>query len=655
MHTNRHMLPVMAVDPSSTPPVAGRLIRFPAGLFIHTLYLLPSTFLAIMAYLHRWVAEDAFIDLRVALHLISGLGPLYNPGERVEAYTNPLWIALLALWGLTGQPLETGAVALGLGCSVGGLLATQAGASVLIRRLDDPLTPAGARMILPFGTIVLAVLPPMWDFATSGLETGLTFGWLGLTFWLVVQAADSPISSPGRHLIRLAYVADRPQRAHWLPAAAVVGLGPLIRPDLALFSAAFLLALILSALQAAERKQVIAGSLKMALAAGALPLAYQLFRMGYFATLVPNTALAKEAGLANWSQGMRYLTNFIGPYQLWVPLALLSTAWVAQLCRALQRRDRTSTVLILAPSFAAGLHAAYIVGIGGDFMHARMLLPALFGLLLPVGVTRPIGLFWSFWDNMFFKAASALLIVWAAVCSLWLRMPYGSVIGEDGIANERTFYAKHAGHANPVVLDDYRAMTWVQDGWMLRRRAQTGTGSTVPAAHRALMLNSQASCSGTTVEVQRYGCTEKPEVPRELPLAPGAYPNARLVVIRRNIGLVGYAAGPHVHIVDRFGLADPLAARLRLERRGRPGHEKALPNEWVVARFSAPNVQQESPAEAAARAAWACGDLATLRQAIEEPLSLRRFLENMRLSVQLTRLRIPADPEQAQHEICRQG
>ncbi|MER3484798.1 MAG: hypothetical protein C4345_01265, partial [Chloroflexota bacterium] len=153
------------------------------------LILAPVIMLAVLAYRRRWVTEDAFIDVRVVQHLLAGYGPVFNVGERVEAYTSPLWIALLALWGLTSQPIEIGAVVLGLLCSAGGLLAAQAGALALAHRLwRHTGKRSGPWVAVPLGAAVVAALPPMWDFATSGLETGLVFGWLGLAYWLLVRA-----------------------------------------------------------------------------------------------------------------------------------------------------------------------------------------------------------------------------------------------------------------------------------------------------------------------------------------------------------------------------------------------------------------------------------------------------------------------------------
>lgn len=50
-----------------------------------------------LAYLCRFVQDDAFISFRYAANLIAGHGLVFNPGERVEGYTNFLWTALMAI------------------------------------------------------------------------------------------------------------------------------------------------------------------------------------------------------------------------------------------------------------------------------------------------------------------------------------------------------------------------------------------------------------------------------------------------------------------------------------------------------------------------------------------------------------------------------
>jgi arabinofuranosyltransferase len=127
--------------------------------------------------------------------------------------------------------------------------------------------------------------------------------------------------------------------------------------------------------------------------------------------------------------------------------------------------------------------------------------------------------------------------------------------------------------------------------------------------------------------------------------------------VSANVGMFGFAASREVQVVDLHGLGDPLAARLRLVRRDRAGHEKLLPNEWVVARFadparaSAPVVT--SAATAAAERALACGDLARLLQAIREPMSFGRAISNIGFSFTATTLRFSAEPSTAASELCR--
>jgi arabinofuranosyltransferase len=46
----------------------------------------------------------------------------------------------------------------------------------------------------------------------------------------------------------------------------------------------------------------------------------------------------------------------------------------------------------------------------------------------------------------------------------------------------------------------------------------------------------------------------------------------RNVIVRGSVGFFGYYAGPGVHIIDYYGLADPLLARLPAKKRWRIGH-----------------------------------------------------------------------------------
>src|SRR5690606_5915438 len=222
------------------------------------------------------------------------------------------------------------------------------------------LAGAHAGWFVPFGAIVFVAVTPVWVFATSGLETGLVFGWLGACLWVLARWATAPHPplSPS--------------------AAVVLGLGWLIRPELALFSAAFVALVVAAHWRDGRRRH----GLHLLAAAAALPAAYQLFRMGYFASLVPNTAIAKEAGDGRWSRGWAYLRDFADPYWLWVPALGLALGGYLPLAGRLHTRRARLVVATFAVGGLADI--AYMVTVGGDYIHARLLLPGFFAVCVPV-------------------------------------------------------------------------------------------------------------------------------------------------------------------------------------------------------------------------------------------------------------------------------
>lgn len=60
--------------------------------------------------------EDAFIYYRYALNWAQGRGLVFNPGERVEGYSSPLWMAILAFSATSGLHLPEYAPLLGIAC-----------------------------------------------------------------------------------------------------------------------------------------------------------------------------------------------------------------------------------------------------------------------------------------------------------------------------------------------------------------------------------------------------------------------------------------------------------------------------------------------------------------------------------------------------------
>src|SRR4051794_35495306 len=114
------MAPARPVDDAPAPADAptSRL----HGVAQLAVLLAPALVMLALGWHRRWLNEDAFINLRVVDQLFAGHGPVFNAGERVEAYTSPLWLGVLAFSRATlGQlmDVEWATVVVSLASAVG--------------------------------------------------------------------------------------------------------------------------------------------------------------------------------------------------------------------------------------------------------------------------------------------------------------------------------------------------------------------------------------------------------------------------------------------------------------------------------------------------------------------------------------------------------
>ncbi len=575
-----------ATGPPTSPPAgretaAHRLTRW-------ALLALPVLVLTERAWARRWMSDDGFINLRVVRHITSGNGPVFNAGERVEAVTSPLWLWALAAGDVvTPIRLEWVAVLAGIVLTLVGVGFAIAGSRLLV-----PARGA-TELYVPVGAAVLVAVTPVWTFASSGLEGGLASAWLGTSLWALARWARTP------------------ERTVPSWAAGLIGLGVLIRPDLAIFTGLFLAAVLIVRWRDSdwpERVRVLGAAL-------AIPIAYEIFRMGYYASLVPSPALAKEAGSARWSNGWEYLRESFEPYALWLPLLVLAVGAYYPLVR-IARRDRRPAVLLVAGAFAVGavLQTVYIIRVGGDFMHARLLLPALFAVLAPVAVVPLRREF----------ALALLVLPWCVVSLFFLRADADDV-GAFG-----------TGEQNLVTLEDFG---WEPGG--PQRAFFDGEG----VYYGTTRLDAE-TVAGRDAEVASYG-----------------------------LGIIGYSLGPDVYVLDLLGLGDPFTSHLELERRGLIGHEKPLPAPWIVARltpegtaldeedfpfptqFGAQPLGDPDRAPFAARVerareALRCAELRRFLESYSDRLTPGRFLSNVFRAPGYTAMRIPPEPDDAYRELC---
>lgn len=586
---------------------------------------LPAWLFGLMIWERRWNSDDGFINIRIVDNLLAGHGPVYNVGERIEAYTSPLWVAILTLVGLLRIPVDVGSVVCGLLLSVAGMLFATLGAAQLFQNKVI----GGANLCkvstLPLGMLIYAAIPVAWEYGTSGLETSLSLAWMGGSFLLVAR------------LVARVESQEAERKGPWYLLSFVVGLGPLVRPELALYSLGFCLPIVFGGLSTFNKKESLKTGLVVALCMGLLPLAYQVFRMGFFAAAIPNTAIAKLAFKPRWDQGGHFFQNFFGLYYLLVPLVLMLLPWSASLHEAALSRRWMRLSLRAVPAVIGAAYALYVVRSGGGFMHGRMFLPALFGMLLPVA-TLPLRSSQAWPSALYRRVIAAVVIIWAVACALWLRMPKENY---HGIGDERGWYARMAKVKNPVRLADYSQFAWHSDAARRLEAANLGCQKGWKDANCKRFVYFSSGFGSVSPMRKRYDVSMLSIDPRIIGVdTAGA------------LGIYGNVLGPKIHVVDPHGLSDPIASRLIIHQRGRPGHERRMQFVWVVARFAQASLADSARLKAARRA-LGCGELKALLAAVTAPLTAKRFFSNMRSAFRLQRIRIPQSPILAERQFCR--
>src|SRR5439155_7001262 len=114
---------------------------------------------ALHIYALRFTYDDAFITYRYAANLAHAHGLVYNPGERVEGYSNFLWAIVMAgVIALGGDP-EGWSLLLGAACALAALGITMRAA----QRCEMSVPVAGA---------LIATSTSWAAWGTGGLETG---------------------------------------------------------------------------------------------------------------------------------------------------------------------------------------------------------------------------------------------------------------------------------------------------------------------------------------------------------------------------------------------------------------------------------------------------------------------------------------------------
>ena len=82
----------------SAPSAIGTASSLPRSKSIGesgAIFLIASTLLTILLLRTAWVAEDAYIPFRVLDNFLNGYGLRWNVSDRVQTYTDPLFLGII--------------------------------------------------------------------------------------------------------------------------------------------------------------------------------------------------------------------------------------------------------------------------------------------------------------------------------------------------------------------------------------------------------------------------------------------------------------------------------------------------------------------------------------------------------------------------------
>ncbi|HUR35510.1 MAG TPA: hypothetical protein VM032_17025 [Vicinamibacterales bacterium] len=407
-----------APDRLSDPAVT-RLTR------ISLLLLFSYIFLA-----NAWMGDDAYITYRVVWNFVHGYGLTFNPDERVQAYTHPLWMLVIsAAHVLTREFFFTGTVV---------SWAFDIATLVVLMRWSRT-APKGAVLV-----IWLLTSKAFVDYTDSGLENPLSYFLVALFY---IRYLDRPwgVTPDSAELRRLFLLGS---------------LAFLNRPDAVLLFAIPLAELLIMGLRRRPRRIVVP-----VLAGLAPAVLWLIFATVYYGFPLPNTYYAKVANgipkLLMYKQGLAYVLNSASHDPITLGTIALSLLVAVRAGGAARRA-----------ALSAAVYVVYTVSVGGDFMSGRFFaLPFLVATMTVAPAAASLGAPWAL-------AALAAYNVMMPIVPIKTTASYDAAWAwrtQNGIKDERGHY--HQG-TNILFYSPFRQLpdfVWVNEGLSFRNSPEKVT------------------------------------------------------------------------------------------------------------------------------------------------------------------------------------
>lgn len=285
--------------------------------------------------------DDAMISMRYAYNLAHGAGLVWNPGEYVEGFTNPLWVGYMALFHLL--PIPASQISLYIQLSGLVFLALNL---FFVRKIVEEFT--GDLFVMLAAVAFTAFYGPLNIWGLLGMEVSILALILTAAIWMALR--NSSRFSPGAYIL--------------------LAVSTLFRVDMAVPYVIILAVLFI--VQPQYRKQHLAWGLGLlVLFLGGQTLARYL----YYGDILPNTYYLKVQGFPLSLRVLRglYALFHLIYYSNWaiflLPLALF-----------IFRRDWKVVLLLLV--FVGQI--AYSVYVGGDAWEHRVGANRYISIAMPI-------------------------------------------------------------------------------------------------------------------------------------------------------------------------------------------------------------------------------------------------------------------------------
>lgn len=311
--------------------------------------------------------DDVFISMRVAENVAHGDGFVFNVGANVEGYSNPLWVAFLALGALQGFNSSHGQFSL-LWFAKGMSFFFGIGVLVLLFFIaknleDDSDTKIPLRLLV---VLVAVSCGPFVLWCCGGLESTLSAFFLTLSIF-IFQNIRKQYSS-GKRVFPLYHIFF----------SIILALAALTRPETILHAVSAIIFLFVLLRKKIRTKEMIFITLPFLL----IFTSFMIWRYFTYHDLLPNTFYAKTGGgLKSYIMSTKYLFGGVcmigGPLMLAIPFAFLGR--ISPLYKY--------CIVLVCVTFI------FIIYSGGDWMAGyRFFIPVapVFFLLIAVGIVQMI-------------------------------------------------------------------------------------------------------------------------------------------------------------------------------------------------------------------------------------------------------------------------